>query len=92
MLYSEEIFDFDVYKCIVTPFYKVKSIWIAFLLNVLTEYFYLKKGSLRAQINEKKLMRKNFEENTVFKWVKDIITGLVFLHEKKIIHQDIKPE
>ena len=49
---------------------------------------YAKGGTLRQQINEK----KNIEENTLISWLTQICLALSYLHKKKIIHRDIKPD
>jgi serine/threonine protein kinase len=36
--------------------------------------------------------RKPFESEEIFKWSQDILSALVYLHSKQIVHGDVKPK
>lgn len=59
------------------------------LLNIITEY--ADAGDLSKQINEYKLNNKLFEEKRLIDYLTQICLSLEYLHQKKILHRDIKP-
>jgi serine/threonine protein kinase len=52
---------------------------------------YCENGDLRSRINEKKYLNKLFNSELVYNWIYEIINGTFYLHKKRIIHRDIKP-
>ncbi|RIA89819.1 kinase-like domain-containing protein [Glomus cerebriforme] len=50
------------------------------------------KGSLAALINERKKSDKIFSEEEIWQIISDIKSAFTHLHEKSIIHLDVKPE
>ena len=56
---------------------------------IITEY--CSNGDLDACITEAKSNKLKFPPNQISFWCSDLIQGLVFLHDLKIIHRDIKP-
>lgn len=57
---------------------------------IITEF--CPNGDLDGCIAEKKSKQHKFRSNQITFWCSDIIQGLVFLHDKDIIHRDIKPK
>jgi len=57
---------------------------------IITEY--CPNGDLDDSIIEYKKSGQNFDLNQINFWAIQIMEGLVFLHELKIIHRDIKPK
>jgi NIMA (never in mitosis gene a)-related kinase len=51
-----------------------------------------KKGDLRKIINKHIDEQTKIKHGTMKKWTIEILAGLDFLHEKKLVHLDIKPE
>jgi hypothetical protein len=43
-------------------------------------------------MREKRNLRENFDDKLIFKWIKELIYGLNYLHKNHVIHRDIKPE
>jgi len=58
-------------------------------LNVMTEY--AKNGDLNNELLRYKEQKKYFEENQLLNWLTQICFSLQYIHEKTILHSDIKP-
>ena len=52
----------------------------------------IKNRDLKFQIKQAKNSKIPIGEMKILKWTLDITNGLKYLHLKKIIHRDIKPE
>jgi len=52
---------------------------------------YCENGDLRSRINEKKNLNKLFNLKLIYNWSHEIINGIYYLHDKRIMHRDIKP-
>ena len=53
---------------------------------------YCSGGDLAQAIKEQSDKKEPFTEEQVLKWFKDLCMAMKYLHDKKIIHRDIKPE
>ena len=58
--------------------------------NIVTEF--ADGGNLRQKLDEQNNEGKNIDEKTLIIWLIQITLGLSYLHKKKIIHRDIKPD
>ena len=57
---------------------------------IVTEY--CSADNLAKYISSYKMNSTNFDFKLIFKWIKEIINGLYYLHDNNVIHRDIKPE
>ena len=58
-------------------------------LHVITEY--ADGGDLQMKLDEHKEKKEYFNENILLDWFMQICFSLLFIHDKKIIHRNIKP-
>ena len=58
-------------------------------LHVITEY--ADGGDLQMKLNEQKEKKEYFDENSLLDWFMQICFALVYIHDKNIIHRNIKP-
>ena len=67
-----------------------KSVFIANdILNVITEY--AENGDLNNELLKHKEQNKYFDENQLLNWLMQICLSLQYIHEKRMVHSDIKP-
>ena len=57
-------------------------------LNIVMEY--ADGGDLAKKITLAKKARKFFVENLIWEWIIQLLNGVLFLHEKHIMHRDLK--
>ena len=58
-------------------------------LNIITEY--AENGDLNNELLKHKEQKKYFEENQLLNWLMQICLSLKYIHEKRIVHSDLKP-
>ena len=58
-------------------------------LNIITEY--AEDGTLQEKYEEQKKKNQYFDENELLDWFIQILLALKCIHEKQILHRDIKP-
>ena len=54
--------------------------------------FQLCDGDLRDRINEKIKSKENFPQELIVDWFAMITMALEYIHAKKLLHRDLKPE
>ena len=57
-------------------------------LNIIMEY--ADDGDINHKIQENLKRRLQFEESTVWEWIIQLLKGLKYLHDNKIMHRDLK--
>ena len=57
-------------------------------LNIVMEY--AEEGDLENKVKENLRRRLHFSENTIWEWLIQILEGLKYLHDNKIMHRDLK--
>ena len=57
-------------------------------LYILMEY--AQGGDLHSLMRKKRSEHKHFSENQIWRWAYEIWLGVKYMHEKSIIHRDIK--
>jgi len=88
----------------VTDMEKINTLSSPYLVKYITSYIreeklqyaiimeYCSGGSLEEIIEKYKKKRENIPEDTVLKFMKQILLGLMALHKNKILHKNLKPE
>ena len=57
-------------------------------LNIVMEF--ADEGDLEKKIKNNLKKRLNFEENTIWKWIIQLLQGIKYLHDNRIMHRDLK--
>ena len=57
-------------------------------LNIVMEY--AEEGDLEQKIKYNLKKRLNFDESTIWGWIIQILKGIKYLHDNKIMHRDLK--
>ena len=57
-------------------------------LNIVMEF--ADEGDLEKKIKDNLKKRLYFEENTIWKWVIQLLQGIKYLHDNRIMHRDLK--
>ena len=57
-------------------------------LNIIMEY--ADEGDISHKIQENLKRRLRFEESTIWEWIIQLLKGLKYLHDNKIMHRDLK--
>ena len=57
-------------------------------LNIIMEY--ADDGDISHKVQENLKRRLRFEESTIWEWIIQILKGLKYLHDNKIMHRDLK--
>ena len=57
-------------------------------LNIIMEY--ADDGDISKKIQENLKRRLRFEESTIWEWIIQLLKGLKYLHDNKIMHRDLK--
>ena len=57
-------------------------------LNMIMEY--ADDGDISHKIQDNLKRRLRFEESTIWEWILQLLKGLKYLHDNKIMHRDIK--
>jgi serine/threonine protein kinase len=52
---------------------------------------YYPKGDLQRYLNKYKNQGKNLSISKIIQYFKQLLEGLSYLHEKKLMHRDLKP-
>ena len=59
-------------------------------LNIVMEY--AEGGDLSQRIKEAKQKNEHFDEDQILKWFIQILLGVKHIHQRKIIHRDLKAQ